>query len=95
MRLVPILTEKSLSLAKTGWYSFWVPSFLNKNRIKKVIGEVFEVHVRAVRTLNYRKSTTKNFRGRIMTKPARKKTLVSLAEGEKIEAFETKKEKKK
>ncbi|PIZ46368.1 50S ribosomal protein L23 [Candidatus Woesebacteria bacterium CG_4_10_14_0_2_um_filter_44_9] len=95
MKLTPILTEKSLSLAKSGWYSFWVPTSLNKGRIKKAIGEVFAVHVKKVRSVNYRKRVAKNFRGRLVTKPASKKTLVSLAEGEKIEAFETKKEKKK
>lgn len=95
MKLTPILTEKSLSLAKSGWYSFWVPTSLNKGRIRKAIGEVFAVHVRGVKTLNFKKTVAKNFRGRLITKPARKKALVSLAEGEKIEAFETKGKKKK
>jgi len=90
MKPIPILTEKSLGLAKSGWYSFWVPTAFKKNRIKKEIGKAFTVHVKKARTLNFKKTVAKNFRGRPVTKPARKKALVTLAEGEKIEAFSSK-----
>jgi len=95
MKLTPILTEKSMGLAKLGWYSFWVPVSLNKAGVKKEISQIYTVHVKKVKTLNFKKTSAKNFRGRLMTKPAQKKALVFLAEGEKIEAFEAKKEKKK
>lgn len=80
MKITPILTEKSLGLAKTGWYSFWVPVGFKKSKIKKIVGEAFKVHVKQVRTINYKKRTGK-------------KALVTLAKGEKIEAFEAKKKK--
>lgn len=90
MKITPILTEKSLSLVKAGWYSFWVPVGFNKSKIKKAIGEAFAVHVKKTRAINYKKRIIKNSRGRLVTEQARKKAMVALAEGEKIEAFSSK-----
>ena len=95
MRITPILTEKSLNLAKRGVYSFWLNPSLNKNEIKKLVGEAFGVHVTEVRTINYKKSVYRNNRGRNVVEPARKKALVMLNKDEKIDAFEVKKEKTK
>lgn len=95
MKITPILTEKSLNLAKNGVYTFWVSPFLNKNEIKMAVGEVFGVHVTRVRTINYKKSVSRNNRGRNVVVAARKKGLVMLKKDEKIDAFEVKKEKGK
>lgn len=74
----PILTEKSLKLAKSGVYSFWLEPGIRKPEIKKLIGKIFDVHVVKVKTAN--------FKDRIK----RKKAYVTLAEKEKIDIFEVK-----
>lgn len=91
MKATPILTEKSLGLAKGGVYSFWVSPSLSKNGIKKLIGQMFEVSVDNVKTINYKKETKKNWRGKKVTKAARKKALVSLKDGKTIDIFKTEK----
>jgi ribosomal protein L23 len=95
MKIIPILTEKSLGLAKTGKYSFWVDPGLNKNQIRREIGIAFEVHVVGISTAVYKKSTNRNMRGRNVTEAARKKAMVRLAKDEKISVFEVKENKKK
>lgn len=95
MKLIPILTEKSLGLAKIGRYSFWAPTGANKNEIRKAIEEAFGVHVTGIRTINYRKTSGRNLRGKTVTTAARKKAMVTLNKNEKIDAFEVKKEKNK
>lgn len=73
----PILTEKTLKLAKKGVYSFWVEPKIRKNQIKTLINRIFNVHVRKVKTANFKSR-------------AKKKTYVTLAEKEKIDIFEVK-----
>jgi large subunit ribosomal protein L23 len=91
----PILTEKGLKLAKEGKYSFWLDRALSKSQIKNLIGELFAVHVVSVRTLNFRGRIKTNVKRVKIKIPARKKAIISLKEGEKIDLFETKKGKKK
>jgi len=91
MILTPILTEKSLKDAKTGFYTFWVDKMLTKFQIKGLISQVYDVHVVTVKTMNYKGGTKKNFRGKTQVIKARKKALVTLAEKEKIDLFESKK----
>lgn len=87
MKLTPIFTEKSMSQAKTGLYSFWVLPTFSKNQIKKSIEDAFEVKVGTVRTQNYKKSVSRSMRGKTVTKSAKKKALVTLKSG-KIDIFE-------
>lgn len=94
MKFIPILTEKSLQLAKQGKYSFWVDRNFKKKEIKKLIGEIFTVHVISVRTMNYKGGAKTNLKRRKITVPDRKKAIVVLKEGEKIALFETKEGKK-
>lgn len=94
MKFIPILTEKSLQLAKQGKYSFWVNRNLIKKEIKKLIGEIFSVNVTSVRTMNYKGGVKTNSKRRKITIRARKKAIVLLKEGEKIGLFETKEGKK-
>ena len=91
MKVTPILTEKSLKAAKDGVYSFWVLPSLGKYQIKKVIGDLFDVEVSWVKTMNYKKEVKKNYKGKKVTKPARKKALVSLKGDKKIDLFKTEK----
>lgn len=87
MTIKPILTEKSLAQAKSGVYSFWVSPSFSKGKIKEEISLTFSVEVEKVRTLNYKKYTRKNNRGKKVTKPARKKALVVLKGDKKIDLF--------
>lgn len=94
MKVTPILTEKSLNVAKIGKYTFMVDAGLNKLEIAKLISSIYEVHVKAVRTLNYKSGEKRNVRGRKVNIKAFKKAVVTLAKDERIDAFEVKKEKK-
>jgi large subunit ribosomal protein L23 len=93
MLLKPVLTEKSLSEAKKGNYTFWVGRGLTKNQIKRLVAEVFGVTVVNVRTINLRGEKKKTLRGRIRIIKPRKKAIVTLKEKEKIDLFEEKKKK--
>lgn len=87
MKIKPIFTEKSMNEAKNGKFSFWVLPGLTKNQIKSLFEKAYDVKVKIVRTINYKKSIAKNFRGRIIGKKAMKKAVISLKSG-KIDIFE-------
>jgi len=90
MKIKPILTEKSMNIVKKGYYTFSVPNSLTKSQAKKIISEVFDVHVQKVRTINYKGSVSKNNRGKKQKKSGYKKVMVTLAEKEKIAIFKEK-----
>lgn len=95
MKVTPILTEKSLNIAKEGQYTFIVDVGLNKLEIANLINSIYSVHVKAVRTLNYKAGVKRNVRGRKVNIKAFKKAIVTLGKDEKIDAFEVKKGKNK
>ena len=73
--------------AKSGVYTFATGSRLTKNQIRELIDKLFNVHVKAIKSINYRSGTKKNFRGRKVVVKAYKKVMVSLADKEKIDLF--------
>ena len=87
----PIITEKTLELAKNGKYSFRVEVGLRKHQIKKLVEETFGVHVKRIWTMNVKGEIKRTLRGRKKRIMPSKKAIVTLAEKEKIELFETKK----
>jgi ribosomal protein L23 len=91
MKLEPIITEKSLELSKKGKYTFRVGTGLRKHQIKKLIEDVFGVHVKNVWTMSIRGENKRNVQGRKRRIMPSKKAIVTLAEKEKIDLFETKK----
>jgi len=93
MKLIPIMTEKSLKLAKSGCFTFWVPTDLDKVAIRKIISDTFGVTVTSIKTLNYKARTKKNTRGKLQRIKAGKKAIVFLKSGEKIDLFEEEKKK--
>ena len=95
MKVTPILTEKSLNVAKMGKYTFVVDVGLNKLEIAKLINSIYAVHVKSVRTLNYKAGVKRNAKGRKVSIKAFKKAIVTLGKDEKIDAFEVKKGKTK
>lgn len=87
----PIVSEKSVGLAKTGWYTFLVDPEATKPVIAQAIEGKFNVDVVEVRTITV-KSQSKMQRGnrrKYFTTGATKKALIKLKDGQKISLFET------
>jgi len=86
----PIISEKSTALAEeASLYSFEVAVKANKQEIKEAVQRLFNVKVRNVRTMVVHGKVKRV--GRFETKrPNWKKALVTLAEGQKIDFFQTK-----
>ena len=87
MKLIPILTEKSLNQAKKGNYTFWVDRGMSRYQIKKLVNGLYDVHVKRVRTINVSGETKRSLQGRKRIIQPRKKAIVILSEKEKIDAF--------
>jgi large subunit ribosomal protein L23 len=84
----PLVTEKSTDqLEREGAYSFVVARDANKVEIAQAIETLFGVKVKDVRTMQYRGKERRlgRFVGR---RPAWKKAVVKLREGDSIEIFE-------
>jgi large subunit ribosomal protein L23 len=83
----PVVSEKSYALMAEGKYTFRVADHAHKLQIAQAIEEIFEVHVKAVRTA---KVKSKPKRRGLHSGRSRswKKAVVQLAPGERIELFE-------
>ena len=86
----PIISEKSTALAEVGnRYAFEVATQANKQEIREAVQRLFSVKVLKVHTLVMHGKVKRV--GRFETKrPNWKKALVTLAEGQKIDFFQTK-----
>ena len=84
----PIDTEKSRNSAEMGQYTFMVHPWANKVEIALAVSYIFDVDVVKVRTINKAPKFGRWGRKRIRRKPAQKKAVVTLAPGQRIEAFE-------
>lgn len=71
----PVVTEKSMEATAKNCYTFKVDRKAAKNQIKKAVEDKFKVNVIKVRTINVKK------------KKKRKKAIVKIKEGQKIEGF--------
>jgi len=86
----PMMTEKSLRLAKErNEYTFEVAKNASKGAIKEVVEGMFDVSVLVVRTVGLA-AKPKRVLGisRLFRTSPRKKAIVKLKEGDKIEGFE-------
>lgn len=90
MKIKPVITEKGLSCAKEGKYTFVVRRGLTKNQIKTMIEKLFDVHVVKIATANKKREIKKTYRGQKKTIPATKKVVVTVKNGDSIDLFETK-----
>ena len=86
--LAPIVSEKSYSLLDQNSYTFKVHPDANKTEIRQAVEAIWGVKVLSVNTLN-RKGKVKRFRFVEGRRPGSKRAIVKLAEGDKIEIFET------
>lgn len=85
----PIISEKSLKDAESGYFTFLVNKASNKTEIKKAIEEVFEVKVIRITTNTTKGSKTRNTKvGRKVTVFANKKARVALSKGQTIDIFD-------
>ena len=86
----PIITEKSLQLAKDrNQYVFEVPRRVGKVEIKRAVEENFGVEVVEINTLYNRGKARRRLPSRRLVKtPSRRKAVVTLAKGNKIDLFE-------
>ncbi len=86
----PLVTEKTLLLAeKENTYVFEVAASAEKNQIKKMIADLFHVEAESVNTVLGYRANKKTGRKRLMvTAERRKKALVKLKPGQKIELFD-------
>lgn len=85
--LSPVISEKSSNLLAENKYTFYVHPRANKIEIRRAIEEIFHVRVLKVNTLRVRgkRKRVGRFEGK---KPDRKKAIVTLRPGDKIEIFE-------
>ncbi len=86
----PVISEKSTALAEVGGkYVFEVAPQAAKEEIRDAVQKLFNVRVRAVRTMlvHGKVKRTGRFEGK---RPNWKKAIVTLAEGQKIEFFQNK-----
>ncbi|ABZ83957.1 50S ribosomal protein l23 [Heliomicrobium modesticaldum Ice1] len=83
----PVITERSMDLAQENKYTFVVEPKANKIEIKHAVEQLFNVKVLDVHTMNVKGKPKRmgKYAGRTADK---KKAIVTLKEGDKIEIFE-------
>ena len=83
----PLISEKSYDrIADSNSYTFFVHTSSTKPEIKKAVEEIFEVDVLSVNTM-YKKGKKKRFGYVLGQQSTRKVVIVTLGEGQTIEAF--------
>ena len=85
--IAPLISEKSYDrIADSNSYTFFVHTRSNKPQIKRAVQELFDVDVLSVNTM-YRKGKKKRFGYVLGQQSTRKIAIVTLQEGQTIEAF--------
>jgi large subunit ribosomal protein L23 len=84
----PVVSEKSYSGIEANTYTFIVDPRANKTEIKEAVQRIWNVRVVSVNTLR-RKGKVKRYRYTSGKRPDQKRAIVTLAEGDTIELFET------
>jgi len=90
MLLKPLVSEKSMKLAKDNFYTFEVSLNSTKLGIRKLVSEKFKVDVLAVNTIRvHEKTKAQKSRRGYFTTSEKKKAIVQVAKGQKIALFES------
>jgi large subunit ribosomal protein L23 len=87
----PLVTEKSsYQSGKLGQYSFVVADVATRTQVKDAIETLYDVSVEQVNIINVPAKRGRRLRSRRMSirKPAFKKAIVTLAEGQTLPIFE-------
>lgn len=90
--IAPLITEKQTDITEANEtrYGFKVQPDAEKSDIRKAVEETYGVHVLKVNTMRYSGKKESRFtkHGTVLgRKPAYKKAIVTIAEGEKIDFF--------
>jgi large subunit ribosomal protein L23 len=85
--LRPVVSEKAVSTIEDGKYAFFVHPKASRTQVKDAVERVFGVDVLKINILNVRGKVKRmgRFQG---TRPARKKAIVTLKPGQRIEELE-------
>jgi len=83
----PLITEKNTALQAQGKFAFEVAGEANKPQIKQAVEKAFKVEVTAVNVMRMPGKRRRVGRQMVLT-PSRKKAIVTLKPGDKIELFE-------
>jgi len=84
----PVVTEKGTRLGSENKYVFEVHRRSNKHQIKEAVEKAFNVRVVGVNVINVKGKARRARGGRVVHAPDRRKAVVTLAPGDKIELFE-------
>ena len=87
--LRPVISEKSVIETERNNYTFAVARHANKFQIKAAVEEQFKVDVLGVRVLTVKPKQKRRGRRQLGTVPGWRKAVVTIADGQKIELFET------
>ncbi len=88
--LKPVVSEKSYALLETNQYTFIVHPTASKPEIHDAVQSIFGVTVLKVNTLNRKGKSVRNRRtGKLGSKASSKRAIVTLAEGDSIDLFES------
>ncbi|MBW3643321.1 MAG: 50S ribosomal protein L23 [Actinobacteria bacterium] len=88
--LRPVVSEKSYALLDENAYTFQIHREANKIEVRQAIEQLFGVRVLKVTTLNRKGKRTRNRRtGATGKRPDTKRAVVTLAEGDRIDLFES------
>jgi len=90
--LKPIVTEKSLALQQSqDKYAFWTSTDATKNQIKTSFKTVFGIEPLSINTIIIKGKTKTNWKTRHNIKKSnRKKTIIAVPKGTKIELLKLK-----
>lgn len=83
--VAPVITEKATMGSENNQVTFKVAADATKPEIKAAVEGLFDVKVKSVNTLN-QKGKVKRFRGHIGQRTGFKKAVVTLEEGQTIDA---------
>ena len=88
--IAPVVSEKSYEQIEKGVYIFKVHNSASKPEIRQAVEFVFDVKVTNVNTLNRKGKVRRNRRNNTLGKrPDSKRAIVTLAEGDSIQIFES------
>jgi large subunit ribosomal protein L23 len=87
--LRPVISEKSVIETERNNYTFAVARDANKFQIKAAVEDQFKVDVLGVRVLTVKPKQKRRGRRQLGTVPGWRKAVVTIADGQKIELFET------
>ncbi len=87
--LKPVVSEKSYGLIEVNQYTFLVHPDATKPEISDAVASIFDVTVLNVNTLNRPGKKIRNRRtGKVGSRSATKRAIVTLSEGDSIDLFE-------